>query len=129
MVRLNHLCDVAPGSHDASEFAFFASHGAEGSFIVELAADGDFRDSLVVALDLVDVDDDGHFDAGVKAVYVDFSIGGNVADCYSSLKDGLAVADSKGLAGFVVEVCQDTVGIVVDHVDGRCMEEGVIAER
>ena len=124
VVTFHHLRDVPPGGNEAQRPPLFVAHSVHSRLVVELTADGQFRNPLVVMLHLVDV---GHRRQLrlIQMFQVELPIRWYIPYIHVSFHQFLPVFDAKGLAGFLVDVRQPTVCIIIDHVDQRRVERGV----
>ena len=128
VVRLHHLRDVSACSDDTVQMVLPVADGTERHLIVVLSAYRHLWNTLVVVFGLVDVGNRRH-DSSIQFIQVYFSVCRDILDIHLPHHQCLTALYPKTLQSLVVDVCQDTVLVIEDHVDERGIKHGMETQR
>ena len=128
MEGVDHLRDVVTCHVDAFQLALLVVDRVDGRLVVHLALQLEFVQTVFGRLELTEVDDAArqrvlHLFQGYLAVE------GVVLQQETAVEHLFAALHVEGLAGALVDVGQCTVLVVVEHVEQRGVEDGVIAHQ
>ena len=128
MEGVDHLRDVVACHVDAFQLALLVADRVDGRLVVHLALQLEFFQTVFGRFELTEVDDAArqrvlHLFQGYLAVE------GVVLQQEAAVEHLFSALHVEGLAGALVDVGQCTVLVVVEHVEQRGVEDGVIAHQ
>ena len=125
MHRLHHFGNIASAHIDTFQFALCIAEGVDGRVVVHFALQPEALRLVYLVRKLAEVDNRRR--AGVLHLLQGHIAEEGVVLQQEALADDLvAVCYAKGLTRLLVDVLQHTVLVVIDHVEQRRVEHGVV---
>ena len=129
MERVHHLRDVVARHIDALQLALFVVDGVDGRLVIHPATQAKLIHAVYF---LVPVIIEVHNAACVRVLHLverHLIIEGIVLQQEAAVENLFAALRAEGLAGALVDVFQHALVVVVQHVEHRQVEDGVVAKQ
>ena len=128
MVGVHHLGDIMARHIDALELALFVADGVDSGFVIHLTLQTEIIQSVFRQIEIAKNDDTTRQRIGHLTEWY-LTEEGVVLQEETAIEHLFASLDAKGSTGSFVDIGEHAVLIVVQHIEQRGIEDGVITHQ